>query len=128
MKLRTHLLVLTLVTLLPTIAFAVTVSVLFGQRERATFERGASERTLALRTALDAELKSIITTLMALATDRRFDRNDLRAFHDVTLRVLQSQPGWVTVNVALPSGRQVVNALRPFGAELPMIVERSSFQ
>ena len=128
MKLRAHLLVLALVTLLPTIAFAVIVSVLFGQRERATFERGATERTLALLTAVDAELKSTVTTLLALATDRRFDRNDLRAFHDEAVRVLQSQPGWVSVNVARPSGQQVVNALRPFGVELPMIVERSSFE
>ncbi len=115
MKLRTHLLVLTLVTLLPTIAFAVIVSVLFGQRERATFERGATERTLALRTAVDAELKSTITTLLALATDRRLDLNDLRAFHDETVRVLQRVPA-----VALTAYGRAEDRMRTLSAGFSM--------
>ena len=57
MKLRSHLLVLTLGTLLPMLIFAVVASVFFARRERETFRRGATERTLALLTAVDAELE-----------------------------------------------------------------------
>ena len=65
MKLRSRLLVLTISTLLPMIVLTAIASALFAQRERATFRRGATERTLALLTALDTELKGSIMTLQA---------------------------------------------------------------
>ena len=99
----------------------------FARRERETFRRGATERTLALLTAVDAELSSSIATLEALAASHDLDRNGLRAFHDEAARALRSQPDWLTINLAPPSGAQVVNVLRPFGTELPMTAERPSF-
>ena len=128
MKLRSSLLALTAATLLPVITFAVIASVLFLRRERATFERGAKERTLALVSAIDAELKSSITTMEALATSSDLDAGDLRTFQDDAERVLKTQPDWFTVQLALPSGQQVVNGLRPFGTSLPAISERDSFE
>jgi PAS domain S-box-containing protein len=125
--LRSHLVVLTLVTLLPMIAFAVVASALFARRERATFQRGATERTLALLTAVDAELQGSIGALEVLATSDTLDASDLKAFQSEALRILRNQPDWLTINLAPPSGQQVINVLRPFGAELPMIAERESF-
>ena len=48
MKLRTHLLFLATATLLPMIVLAVLGAGFFAQRERKVFQRGATERTLAL--------------------------------------------------------------------------------
>jgi signal transduction histidine kinase/ActR/RegA family two-component response regulator len=127
MRLRTHLLVLTLGTLLPLLVFAVIASALFAERERATFREGATQRTLALLTAVDAQLGSSVTALEGLATSRHLDTDDLRAFHAEAARVLGSQPDWLTVTLAPPSGQQVVNVLKPFGAELPMIIDRRTF-
>jgi signal transduction histidine kinase len=127
-KLRSSLLGLTAATLLPMVAFALIAAILFARRERTTFERGATERTLALSTAVDAELRNPITTLQSLATSRHLDSGDLQAFHAETVRVLASQADWLTVNLALPSGQQVVNALRPFGMDLPVVPERESFE
>ena len=127
MKLRSHLLVLTFGTLLPMIAFAVIAAVLFSQKERSTFQRGATERTLALLTAVDTELRRSITTLEALATSAHLDTGDLRAFHAEGARVLTSQRDWFTINLAPTSAQQVVNVVRPFGTELPVIAERPSF-
>ncbi len=120
---RSHLVTLTLITLLPMIAFAVVASVLFAQRERATFQRGASERTLALLTAVDAELEGSITALEVLATSGYLSVDDLKAFHAEAARVLRSQPNWSTIDLASPSGKQLLNVLRPFGAELPPIAD-----
>ena len=127
MKLRSHLLLLIVATLLPMIVFAAAASLIFAKRERATFERGARERTLALLTAIDIELRSSVTTLQALATSRNLDTGDLRAFHEEASRVHSSRPDWLTVNLAPPSGQQVVNVLRPFGTALPAITELGSF-
>ena len=128
MKLRSSLLVLTAATLLPMVAFVLIASVLFARRERSTFERGATQRTLALLTAVDAELRSSLTTLKALATSRHLGTDDLRAFQEDAASVLASQANWFTVNLALPSGQQVVDALRPLGTSLPLVPDRESFE
>ena len=127
MKLRSHLLALVAATVAPMLVFAATASVLFVRHQRDTFQRGATERTLALITAIDAELRGTVTTLQSLTTSVSLERDDLRTFHGEATRILQSQDGWLTINLALPSGQQVVNALRPFGVELPMIQERKSY-
>ena len=127
MRLRSHLLVLTLGTLLPLLVFAVIASALFAERERETFRQGATQRTLALMTAVDAELGASVTALVAVAASRHLDADDLRAFHAEATRALASQPDWLTVSLAAPTAQQLVNVLRPFGAELPMIAERASF-
>ncbi|MGZ8993651.1 MAG: ATP-binding protein [Burkholderiaceae bacterium] len=126
--LRRQLLLLTLGTLLPVITFAVLGAVVLAQHERSTFERGARERTLAILTAIDTELKGSITSLNALASTRNLDGDDLSAFHDEAARVLATQSDWVSVKLAPPSGQQRVNVLRPFGSELPPVQEQASFE
>jgi PAS domain S-box-containing protein len=111
----------------PLLIFAVAMVIRLGKEERATFQRGATERTRALLTALDAELGSSITVLEALATWDYFDSDDLQSFYEDATRVLRSQPSWVTLNLALPTGQQLINLQRPFGTQLPNIVERQSF-
>ncbi len=87
--LRSHLTVLVLVTIIPLIIFSGLMIYLLGSRERDTFERGATERTLAVLTAVDTELKSSITTLEALAALRHFDKNDIQSFREDAARVLK---------------------------------------
>lgn len=108
------------------IVFALVAAAFFVQNERATFRRGASDRTLALLTAVDAELRSSIGTLQALATSPSLETDDLRAFHGEVTRILKSQHAWFTINLADSSGQQRVNAVRPFGSRLPPIIERRS--
>jgi signal transduction histidine kinase/ActR/RegA family two-component response regulator len=127
MRLRWHLLALALVTLAPLVAFAIVVAVRLVEEERETFRRGAMERTLAMLTAVDAELKSSITALQALATDEVLGAGDLQAFHRRATRALGSQPGWLTITVALPSGQTVLDAARPWGSALGAVQERASF-
>ena len=126
-SLRSHLILLVIVAFLPLLAFAVVMVVLSARSERAIFERGATERTRALITALDAELRSSITPLEALATSRHLDSDDLSGFYDEAARVLKSQSGWLTVNLALPSGQVLLDLLRPLGVQLDDIAEQRSF-
>jgi PAS domain S-box-containing protein len=127
LTLRGHLLILILATLLPMIVFVIVAAVLLAQREKSTFQRSAQERTLAVLTAVDAELSSSRSVLGALGASLNLDFDDLRAFHADATRVLASQPDWLSVILALPSARQVVNILLPFGRRLPETVERQSF-
>jgi signal transduction histidine kinase len=126
-SLRSHLVFLVAAAFVPLLAFAVIMVILSARNERAVFQRGATERTRALLTAVDAEVRSSMSTLQALASSRYLDNEDLRGFHDDAGRVLKTQPGWMTINLALPSGQQVINLLRRPGTPLGTIAERRSF-
>jgi PAS domain S-box-containing protein len=124
--LRSHLIFLVLATMIPLLVFAVGMIVRLSRDERATFQRGANERTRALLTAVDAELRSSITRLEALSISPYLDADNLAAFHAEASRVLNTQADWVTINLALPSGHQAINTLRPYGTELPMVADPAS--
>src|SRR5688500_877249 len=86
------------------------------------------EHSRTLMTAVDAELRGSIATLHALSTSRSLDAHDLKEFHDDTSRVLKSQPEWITITLADPSGQQLVNPLIAFGEPLPVIQERETLE
>jgi len=126
-RLRDHLIRLFLIAMAPLFVFAVYMIYRSGEQERATLERGAIERVRAIKTALDAELNSSITTLEALATSKNLDGEDLRAFYEEAGRVLKSQPDWLTILLVDINGEQIVNLQRPFGAKLPHVADQQSF-
>ena len=127
-NLRQHLLWLTLGTLFPVVLIAAIGAVVLSLREQATFERGVRERTRAVLTAIDAEMRASIAVLEALATSRELDSGDLSRFYLEAVRVAASQPDWLGLNLAAPSGQQVINVSHPYGDRLPIIVERASFE
>src|SRR5215470_16747517 len=100
---RVYLILALFVTMVPLFIFSVVMIYLFAQNDQTTFRQGATQRTLALLTAVDTELKSSITTLEALAASRHLENDDLRSFYDEATRVLRTQPDWFTINLALPS-------------------------
>ena len=128
MKLRSHLFLLALSTLLPVAAFAVFVAVALVAQERETFRRGEIDRTRAIMTAVDAELGGAIAALQALAASPALDREDLRAVHEQAVRFLASQPGWQNITLASPEGRQLLNARQRFGTPLPRVGDVQSLQ
>jgi signal transduction histidine kinase len=121
MRLRAHLLVLTFTTMLPLVVFALVVGAFLIHEERETFRRGAEERTLAVLTAVDNELAGSISALSALATLPVLDVGDFATFRDRAQRVLDAQPEWQNVNLALPDGQQLMNLQVPPGMPLPNI-------
>jgi PAS domain S-box-containing protein len=126
-RLRAHLITLFLIAMAPLVVFAVYMIYRSAEQEQFTIRRGAIERVRAINTALDAELKSSITTLEALATADELDRGDLRAFYDEAARVLKSQRHWLTIILVGLDGEQIVNLQRPFGAKLPHVADQQSF-
>ncbi|MBA3599476.1 MAG: PAS domain S-box protein [Methylibium sp.] len=125
--LRTHLLRMTLGTVLPMLALVVALSWLLVNRERATFERGARDRVQALASAVDAELRISVESLRVLADDGSLLSDDLAEFHAHLVRTTASREPWSNINLALPSGERVVDALVPFGSPIAPIRERKSF-
>jgi signal transduction histidine kinase/ActR/RegA family two-component response regulator len=113
MTIRSHLMLLAIGAVLPVLAFAIVVSIVLVEQDRSTFERAATERARAIMSAVDAELRGSITTIEAVSASPALQANDLSAFHAEALRVLATQPTWLDVTLARPSGQKVVDARNP---------------
>jgi signal transduction histidine kinase len=119
MTLRSHLIILVLVAVLPLLVFSAIVLGLAADSERDATERGLRATGRAVGSAVDHKLDNAIGALEVLATSELLDAGDLPGFHRVAARALEGQSGWLSVAVVDPSGRQLLNTLRPTGTELP---------
>jgi signal transduction histidine kinase/CheY-like chemotaxis protein len=118
-KLRTHFIFLTLATVVPIVMFGVGLIVYHTRLERSALERGMRDTARALVLALDRDIKDIKTGVEALAASRHLDPGgDLALFYDEAATVSKGFGGWAVLSD--PSGRQLLNTSRPFGAPLPL--------
>ena len=103
-----------LLAALPVLVFAVLISIMLIDHQQRTFGQGAIERSRAMMSAVDADLRGSLSTLNALGASRALAADDLSGFHDSAVRVLATQPGWYNITLALPSGQKVlVGSVRP---------------
>jgi len=127
-KLRSHLVLLVLATLLPLVAFAALSVFLFTRQEQRAIERGLVETVRALAVAVDRELRASISTLEALAVSRAIDATDLRTTTAEMARILLTQPYWRQLTLVEASGRIVAHTAAPPGALLPSAGDREYFR
>ncbi|HEY0834477.1 MAG TPA: ATP-binding protein [Azospirillum sp.] len=118
MGLDRHLLLLVLATLLPMLALGAALAYWSAATQRETTERGLQEWARTMMVALDQELRISTTSLQVLALSTLLDADDLAAFHTEAWTARRFHPSWHTVALLEPGGRQVLNLLRPFSAEL----------
>jgi signal transduction histidine kinase/CheY-like chemotaxis protein len=121
MALRRHLVILAALTILPLLVFATWTVLEMHREERARAERALTETARALRLAVDGELAATVAALDALATSRDLDAGNLPGFYAHASRLRQRHPGWTTIALTEPSGKEILNVLRPLGAALPPI-------
>ena len=126
MTIRSHLLLLAIGAALPVLLFAIAVSIVLVGQDRSTVERAATDRARAMMTAVDAELRGSVTTAQAITASPSLDGGDLAAFHAEAARVLATQPGWLDVTLARPSGEKLVDALLPPGAAPGRMIDPES--
>src|SRR5262249_1754936 len=82
-------------------------------------ERATLDTIRALMGSVDNELSRSIAAAESLAVTDALDRGNLRRFQEEARRVLMARPEWSNLVLYEPSGRQLVNALRPCGDPLP---------
>src|SRR5688572_10853075 len=121
MRLRSYLLLLILVAVLPMVGFAVMTVVSLFQQQRAATSLGLVHLARAISVGVDRELNGSIDTLQALAASEHLDAGDLARFDPQAKRVLWHHNTWTTVLVADPSGKVLLDLLRPPDAALPEI-------
>ena len=118
MRLRSHLVALVLVALVPVLGFAALVI-----RENARLQLAATERAMrqtaqAVARTVDKELESAITALEAIAESDDFGAADLRPLHALCRRVVKSQ-GWTSILLFDRDGNMLMHTSAPAGAALP---------
>src|SRR4051812_3680650 len=128
MRLRTKVFQLTLLTVIPTLVFTVVLALVLLERERDIQRNGALDRNRAFMTAVDSEMRGHELSLKALATSSYLQAGALRSFHDDMIRVLPSQPDWLSISLASSGREQILNTSRPYGTRLPVVRDKGSFQ
>ena len=119
MRLRTHLILLTLATVVPVVLFSVGLIIYHTRLERSSLERGMRDTARALALALDRDVNDIKTGVETLAGSRYLDgRVDLAHFYEEAATISKGLGAWAVLSD--PSGRQVLNTSRPLGSTLPI--------
>jgi two-component system, NarL family, sensor histidine kinase UhpB len=125
---RRPLLLLVLTAAIPIILFGLWASYLSAEKRRSDVRRDILERVGNVTESISAELQNNIEALQGLAVSSTLDREDLHWFYQEAVRLKAAHPLWHTVELADPSGAQVLNLLRPLGGELGPSAERQSFE
>ena len=119
MTLRSHLVVLVLVALLPVVLFSLVVVVMLATQERAATDVGLQAMTRSVAASVDSLLRDSVTSLGTLAAAEHLEHGDVPAFYRMCLRMLPSHPGWSGVALVDASGRAAFSTHRPLGEPLP---------
>ena len=125
--LRTRLLYLAAGALVPLAIMSGIGLLALIHEQRNQSERSSIEVTRALSTAVDAELQRSMSALQILASSPELERAEITRFHHAITRALEHNPTWLTVILAEPSGKQIVNARYALSSSLPANIEPESF-
>jgi hypothetical protein len=112
MRLRSHLLLLSVATAAPVLVLAVVVAFLVVKQERDTLRDGAVDRVVAVMSGIDAELRGSIATLRALAASANLEKGELAAFHSEAERILKAHPDWLDYSLNHADGTRLATSLR----------------
>lgn len=128
MKLRTFLLAIVGLTLVPLLGVASIAIWWAHQDERRAMEQALLYHARSLTVAVDREVETSLAGLKGLATSGDLDLADPRKFYEQARLAREAYPRWLTVALVDASGRQVLNLLRPLGSPLPSVADLESFR
>jgi len=126
--LRRRLFVLTAAGIVPLAVMAGLGLYFLARQQRAQAESVGPELARSVATAIDAELRSSMSLLRALATARTLESDDVPAFRERALRVLSLEQNWSAITLAVPAGTLVADTRHAVGTSLPAIVDEESFR
>ncbi len=128
MKLRTFLLAVVGLTLIPLLGAAGLAIWWAHEDERRNVEQALLYHARSLTVAVDREVETSLAGLTGLATSRDLDSGELRKFYEEARLARDAYRRWLTVALVDPSGRQVLNLLRPLGSPLPSVAALETFR
>lgn len=118
---------LALAVMLPLLLFAGWAAYFTADRARAASRQAADATVERVAERIATEIASQLEAAEALAVSTTLDRDDLEAFRIEAERLKEKHSLWHTIELASPSGMQVLNLLRASGSELGGTADRASF-
>ena len=128
---------LLLAVTIPILLFAGWIAYVSAQQESDNARQTAFKTVERVAERVAAKLNAEVQVLEALAASTTLDAStldastldgpDLPAFYREAERIKALRPLWHTVELAAPSGTQLVNLLRPMGDPLAATADRDSF-
>ncbi|HEY7249727.1 MAG TPA: PAS domain S-box protein [Methylomirabilota bacterium] len=128
MKLRTFLLAVVSLTLVPLLGVAGIAIWWAHQDERRNLEQVLLYHARSLSVAVDREVETTRAGLMGLSTSDDLDSKDLGKFYEQARLAREAYRRWLTVALVDPSGRQALNLMHPLGTALPSLSGLETFQ
>jgi PAS domain S-box-containing protein len=116
LSLKTWLVVLVIVAVVPLLLFAAATVVQISQDAQRARDQGQADTAQALALAVDGEVRSWKAAATALAGSRALRNGRLAEFYEEAREVAAPHAGWIVLTVA--SGQQLLNTLLPYGAPL----------
>jgi signal transduction histidine kinase/ActR/RegA family two-component response regulator len=126
MRIRTHLVLLAVATLLPVLVVAGWTLDRIRNNERDAALNGLRETVRATALIVDRELQGSLSTLKALGLSEHLVTGNFEAFYAQASAVNRMPDVWTVLLDA--DGRQVVNTIVPFGTPSPPAVSRERVQ
>jgi signal transduction histidine kinase/ActR/RegA family two-component response regulator len=114
-----------LAALIPVAILSCVLLIASTREQRERLYRIADGTVLALLNAVDAELKSTVAVMDALAASPRLSRADFERFREESEQLLARRPALLNIVVA-DRERQLMNARLPTGAPLPRVTSPES--
>jgi signal transduction histidine kinase/ActR/RegA family two-component response regulator len=110
--------VLVLTALIPLLVFSAFVVQRDVELQRDALISGMQNTVRALSLAVDREVQTSLAVLQTLAASPALTSGDLRGFHELCVRAVETRKdAWIVLFDR--SGQQLVNSTRPFGSPLP---------
>ena len=125
---RRPLVLLVMAAAIPLVLFGGWVVFLNARQERTDSRLAALETLDRVVTRLSSDLQLQVQIAETLAASATLDKPDLDSFYIEALRVKETRPLWETIELVDPKGKQVLNLLRPIGADLGATADRENFE
>ena len=124
---RRSLALLVMAAAIPVLVFGGWVAFLNAQQDRKAARQAAFETLDRVATRVTSELGTQIELAEALAASAALDQPDLQMFYREAKRLKDAHPLWETIELVDTEGHQVLNLLRPMGAQLGATADRDNF-
>jgi signal transduction histidine kinase/ActR/RegA family two-component response regulator len=115
---RSHLVLLIMAALVPLIIFSAVMMFIRVQQARSDQDRLLENMAEEEAERIDSQLRRTIAGLQTLGQSDALSSHDLRAFHNLAVRLVKTEH-WDHLALLGPGGEHLVNTRLPFGVALP---------
>jgi signal transduction histidine kinase/ActR/RegA family two-component response regulator len=114
--------------LLPLILLAFATLLYNAQTQRRQQIQTAENTMRSVMAAVDAELRTSLASLDALAASPRLQARDFTGFYAEARALLERRPSWANIVLSDPTSQHVVNVRLPLGAPLPRSIDPGAIE